>query len=297
MIKKILLIMGILCSLSASATEKPFINEFTIGFYFPSINAVVSRTDFHIAIDMWIKEFKYAVNINKTNVKLFDQMEKMKSAFNNGELDLIIAPPLLIVNHLDLNTLSDGFAGTSTTGEPYDIVVLARNDSKISSINDVKDKRLVLPENDELAKVFINSLLVPIYHQPYSQVFRSTLFSAKQNNIIHQLFFDKADVGIAFLETFNLMAELNPQIRDKIKILNSFPINSPNYCFFHYQFPDKIRKHLIARALELNNSIRSKEILSNFKMATITACPVESLTPFITLKKQNKLLEKLLEKQ
>jgi len=271
-------------SYTVIAEEKPHLDIFNIGFYYPSINAVVSRTDFNIAVDIWIKEFKFAIDIQQTNVRLFDHIEDMKTAFNNRELDLIIAPPLLIVNNFDLKTLRDGFSGTSATGEPYDIVILTRKSSNIESIKHVKNKRLVLPKNDELAKVFLNSLLMPIFHKPYSQVFSSNIFFPKQNQIIHQLFFDKADVGVTFLETFNLMVELNPQIKDKIKTLNRFPIKSPNYCFFHHLFSDPIRKKLISRALELNNHIRSQEILINFNMATITACPVDSLQPFIKLK-------------
>jgi len=271
-------------SYTVIAEEKPHLDIFNIGFYYPSINAVVSRTDFDIAVDIWIKEFKFAIDIQQTNVRLFDHIENMKTAFDNRELDLIVAPPLLIATNFDLNTLRDGFAGTSTTGEPYDIVVLTRKDSHIKTIGDVKNKRLVLPENDELAKAFLNSLVIPVFDKPYYQVFSSNLYFLKQNQIIHQLFFDKADVGVAFLETFNLMADLNPQIKDKIKILNQFPIKSPNYCFFHHQFSDAIREQFISRALELNNHIRSQEILINFNMATITACPVDSLQPFIKLK-------------
>jgi len=279
------------------AEEKPSIAEFTMGWYFPSINAQVSRTDFHVAINFWLEEFSQAVNIEHTEVKMYDRMEDMQTAFNKGELSVIVAPPLLVVEYFDLNTLADGFVGKSITGKPYGMVVLVREDAQITEIKDVKNKRLVLPENDELAKVFLNSLLIPEFHQAYPRVFNSVQELPKQNAIIHQLFFNKADVGVAYLETYNLMVELNPQIKDTVKIFANFPIDSPNYSFFHHKFPEDLRKIFIAQALELNQSPRSQQILNDFRMAALAVCKVESLNPFIRLNKLDQQLQQQIRAQ
>lgn len=150
----------------------------------------------------------------------------------------------------------------------------------------------MLPSKDELASVFLNSLVIPAHHKTYSQVFRSTQFTPKQTKIIHQLFFDKADVGVAYLETYHLMAELNPQILNSIEIIDRFPIDSPNYSYFHHQFPETTRKHFIEKAIQLNNSKRSLEIMNNFRMTSLRACSVNSLAPFIALDKQDQALLK-----
>lgn len=283
--------------LSVSDEEKPIISNFNIGWYFPSVNAMVSRTDFQIAIDMWLKEFQHVISIQDTHVKLFDHMNNMRNAFDKGELDMIVAPPLLIVDFFNLDTLADGFVGNSVTGKSYGIAVLVRSDIAMDSIKNFKNKRLVLPENDKLASVFLDSLLMPEYQQSYQQVFASTQFLGKQNAIIHKLFFNKADVGVAFLETYHLMAELNPQINKKIKVLHNFPINSPNYSFFHHNFSDKMRKLFITEALKLNESVRSQELLNNFRMQALSICKVESLAPFIRLSEQNKLFKQQLVQQ
>jgi len=280
--------------LTFSAEENPKISNFNLGWYFPSINAMVSRTDFHIAINMWLKEFKHVIDIQQTNVKLYDRIENMRTAFDQGELDMIVAPPLLIVGFFNLDTLADGFVGTSNTGKPYGMSLLIRNNSDIKTVADFKNKRLVLPENDLLASIYLNSLLIPEYQQSYQNVFSSTQFLIKQNAIIHKLFFNEADVGVAYLETYNLMVELNPQIKKQVKILDNFPMNSPNYSYFHHQFPEKMRKHFIAEALKLNESVRSQQILNNFRMAALVVCTVDSLAPFIRLRNQNRLFKQKL---
>lgn len=272
------------------AKDKLIIPEFSIGWYFPSINNRISRTDFQVAIKFWIDEFSKTHKIEHSTVTLFDHIEKMQSAFNNGELSIIVAPPLLIAKHFDLNLLADGFAGLSATDKPYGMVILARKDKRINQISDIKNSRLVIPKNDALAHVFLDSLVIPQFKQSFSHVFSSVQHLQKQNSIIHQLFFDKADVGVVYLETFNLMAELNPQIKNTIKIIANFPINSPNYSFFHIQFPEQLRKYFIAEIIKLNQSAKSQQIMSDFKMSALIKCPVKSLNPFVRLnKKYNKL--------
>jgi len=266
-----------------------------MGWYYPTINAMVSRADFHSAVDLWIKEYDHSFKIKHTDVKLYDHIENMRADFDNRKLDMIIAPPLLIVNHFELKTLADGFTGESTTNEPFDIVVLARKASNIKTVSDFKNKRLVITDHDELGKVFLNSLVIPKFNQPYTQVFSSTHSLLKQNAIIHKLFFSEADVGVVYLETFNLMAELNPQIKKQLAIINRFPIKSPNYSYFHYKFPDTLRKQFIKTTLSFNNTLRSKEILNNFRLTSLIECTVESLAPFITLSNKNKQLMRLLK--
>jgi len=292
---KLFTILSLVMPPIALGQESKEIPELTMGWYYPTINAMVSRADFHSAVDLWIKEYDHAFNIKNTNVKLYDHIENMRKDFDNGNLNIIIAPPLLIVNHFKLKTLADGFTGESITNEPFDIVVLARKASNIKTIADFKNKRLVITDHDELGKVFLNSLVIPKFKQPYPQVFSSTQSLLKQNAIVHKLFFAKADVGVVYLETFNLMAELNPQIKKQLAIIDRFPIKSPNYSYFHYTFPDTLRKKFIKTTLSFNNTLRSKEILNNFRLTSLIECTVESLAPFIKLSNKNKQLMKLLK--
>ncbi len=280
-----------------SAKEKPIISEIiSMGWYYPSINAMISRTDFQIALEFWGQEFNKLTDIGASKSQMFNRMDKMQSAFNKGEINIIVAPPLLIAKFFSPDELANGFVGTSQSGMPYGMIVLVRKDKNIERIADLKAKRLVLPAQDELATVFLDTLIIPEFQQSYPQVFKTVKTMKKQNAIIHTLFFDQADVGVAYLETFNLMIELNPQIKNKLKILKSFPINSPNYSFFRKQYPDNERKIFIAAILKLNDSIRVQQILNNFRMTELVECTVESLIPFIRLKEQYKQLQQQIKK-
>lgn len=294
---KYYLILFLLISLnSASAIDKMTIPQLISGWYFPSINNSVSRTDFHIALDIWMQEFTQNLDVEHTEVRLFDSVEEMLFSYNNGELSFILAPPLVLAKYFKLDSLADGFKSINQPGQPGGMAIIARKDKNIWQTSDLKNKRLSMQNNDELADVFLDTLIIPEFDQTYHQVFNSVEYMQKQNAIIHSLFFDQADVGVVHLETFELMNQLNPQIKNKIKILEKFPSHSLYYSFFHYQFPEKQRKIIIKEALNLNNSERAKEIFRNFRMVAIEMCPVESLNPFIRLNnKYNQLKKRLKE--
>ncbi|BCG65949.1 MAG: hypothetical protein methR_P3821 [Methyloprofundus sp.] len=277
------------CSATLSANEQDTISKITIGWYFPGINKKVSRTDFQIAINFWMDEFGKPQGIEDINSRLFDSVEKMKIAFNNSELDYIVAPPLLFVKYFDMHKVTKGIIAKNITGKPYGVVVLVRKE--LQNLSELKNKRLVMPDNDELAEVFLETLVIPEFKQSYSQVFSSVNYTQKHNTVVHQLFFNQADVGVTYLESFDLMVELNPQIADKIKILANFPIDSPNYSFFHKKFPEKLRDELIAAMIKLNKSDEATQIFNGFMMESLLECSVESLEPFYQLNERYKQLK------
>ncbi len=276
-------------SLTLSANEQEPINKITIGWYFPGINKKVSRTDFQIAINFWMDKFGKPQGIEDINTRLFDSVEKMQIAFNNSELDYIVAPPLLFVRYFDMHKVTKGIIARNITGKPYGMVILVRKE--LQSISELKNKRLVMPGSDELAEVFLDTLVIPEFKQSYPQVFSSVHYTQKHNTVVHQLFFNQADVGVAYLESFYLMVELNPQIADKVKILANFPIDSPNYSFFHQKFPEKLRDKLIAAMIKLNKSDEAIQIFNGFMMESVLECSVESLEPFYQLNERYKQLK------
>lgn len=105
------------------------------------------------------------------------------------------------------------------------------------------------------------------------------------------LFFDQVDAGIADKEIYQVMVELNPQIKEKLNILKAFPAKSPNYGYFNQKHPHKMRK-IINRILELNAQLRTQQILNNLRMSSLMECSIEELAPVDQLTKEHQTLEK-----
>jgi phosphonate transport system substrate-binding protein len=205
-------------------------------------------------------------------------MEDLRAAFSNGEIDMIIAPPLLINKYLKPEELGDGFVGVLANNQQEALLLLARTDKNINTIKDIRGKRLVMNNNDELAEVFIDMLVLKDEHKSYKKMDLSLQFQKKSDRIVFDMYFDKADIGVVFASAYDLMTEMNPDIKSKVKILKEYPVKAKNFSFFRHNYP--YIKEFTKVGLDFPNMARGKQILEVFKTPAIDYCTVEDLVVF-----------------
>lgn len=146
--------------------------RFFMGIYYPSIANLVTRADFQVAINVWLEEFSDPLQLTPTRAILFENMDSLKQAFVAGELDFIMAPPLLLAKHIDRSLLADGFVGTASDGTEYGMVLIARRDAGVQTLAQMRGKVLMLPKNDLLAATFMDMLSLKTFRQHFRKVFK-----------------------------------------------------------------------------------------------------------------------------
>ncbi len=158
-----------------------------MGFYFPSLNNVSSRTDIQIALNFWIKELTHSINLYNNSTVLYNRIADMKSDFLQGKLDMITAPSLLLAINFDRELLSDGFMGVNSNNKTDQLVIIARQGDITSSV-DFLEKRLILLKDDLLAKLFMETEVMKQFHRPSQQVFSSVKLEKKSSNYFRPFF-------------------------------------------------------------------------------------------------------------
>lgn len=255
-----------------------------LGYYFYSINETANRADVEVSLNFWVKDLfeleakKLNFSITSSKAFLFDHIEDMKKAFEQGELDMIIAPPLLISRYFKRQDLGDGFAGVREGKKSDYVLLIVRTDKNIGGIKDLHGKRLVIQDNNELADIFLDTLTLKALGQSYKNMGLSIQHQNKSNRIILDVFFDKADAAVIYRSSYEIMAELNPEITNKIKILAEYPIKSKNFSYFRHNYP--LIMELNAVAMGFSKSARGKQILEVFKTPEIDYCNVADLDNF-----------------
>lgn len=251
-----------------------------MGFYFPSINDIADRTDIEISLTFWTKELTEEVAVTESHAFLYDTVQTMRKAFDEGEIDMIIAPPLVIAKYFDRAMLADGFVGVREEGLNNSLLLLVNKD-RIDTLKDLRGKRIILPVNDELAEVFLDTLTLKTFKKSFKNIFSVAQPKIKNNRIVLDLFFDKADAAIVYQGAFDVMAELNPQILTKLKILASYPVRAKNFSYFHKDYP--LRELLTQKAMSYGEFPRAKQILAVYKTPVLDYCKVEELEMFDAL--------------
>ena len=258
-----------------------------IGYYFKSLNEFANRTDIEISLNFWTRELfdveakKHNFSITSTShAFLFNSMEDLREAFSNGQLDMIHAPPLLINKYFKPEELGDGFVGVLADNQHEALVLLARTDKNINTFKDMRGKRLAMISNDELADVFMDTLMLKDQHKSYKKMDLSIQFQKKLDRIVLDVYFDKADLGVVYSSSYNLMVEMNPDIKNKVKILKEYPIKARSFSFFRHDYP--YIKEFTRIGIDFPNMTRGKQLLEVFKTTAIDYCKVEDLGVFNT---------------
>lgn len=266
------------------------------GYYYNSISENANRTDIEISLNFWSKDLfglqaaKHNFNISSSNAFLFDRIEDMRKAFDRGELDMIIAPPLLISRYFNRQDLADGFVGVLAEKKQEAVLLIARADNNIGQIKDLRGKRLEMDENDPMTEVFLDMLVLKAMQKSYKNINLSVQHQKKSDRIVLDVFFNKTDSGIVYSSSYWIMVELNPDIINKVKILSEYPIKARNFSYFRRDYP--LVKELTDAAMTFPQLPRGKQLLEIFKTPNIDYCKVEELEHFDRLYKEYLQLKK-----
>lgn len=299
------LLLGIVMLLSAlsplcwadSENEIREKSRLIMGFYAQSLVETASRSDIEVSLNFWAKELlaaeakkQYQLNITESKSVIFDDMTAMQQAFRRGELDMVVAPPLTISKYFTRDELTTGFIGMLEGNQSDSIFIIVRADLGINNVADLKGKSFELLKGDDLTEIFVDYVFLKEFHKSYKAVLGSISQQSKASRIVLDVYFKKVDAGVVFKGPFDVMAELNPDIANKIHIVDSYPSLSRNVSFFRkdYIYAQQIKN--IAKTLFKGNP-RAKQILELFRTPELTEFDVNKLDQFDEFNKEYKKLK------
>lgn len=256
-----------------------------MGFYSPSITEIASLSDIEVSMNFWVKDFmavearKRGIEVFESQALLFDNITDMHEALTRGQLDIVIAPPLMLAKYFKPSELQDGFTGILQGRRTDNLLFIARGDKHVQGVQDLKGKRVTLHENDEFAAMYLDSLFLQQFHQPVDKVVSQILKQTKGSRIVLDVYFGNVDAALVYRNAFEVMAELNPDIAKKLVIIDQYPIKSRNFGYFASSYP--YAKQLTELASEaFLGSARAKQILEVFKTPEIDYCTVGELDAY-----------------
>lgn len=262
------------------AVEQTTIPRFVMGVYLPGINSEVSEGDIRISMDYWVEQLAHELNVINEKTEFFVDMHEMNESLKNNHLDMILAPPLSIAKHMDLADLMDGYIGIRPNGKLFSLILLVKNDPAIKSLADLRGKRLIMQENDELSEVFIDTQVRKINKGGYQHFFGSIGYQKKNTRLILDLFFDKADAVLVYLPAYEVMAELNPQITSNTKFLLTYPLRAKMYSFSR-NF--KYKSTVLEVIKKFPGNAKGQQIMDLFKTEEVSEAKVSELEPIKAL--------------
>ncbi len=232
------------------------------GVYMQAIRDI-PRKDVEITVRFWVEEIADKAGVTIKPIQLYDDLSDLKRDVVAGKVNYIVGTPMGLVQHFSDEDLAGGFTGA---GAPNDALILVvRRDAGIKTPRDLAGRRVQLRERDELSEIYLNTLLRSSGVSPSQLEAVSTQKNA--NALVLKLFFNQCDAALITRNAFEVAAELNPQIRTHLQVLDAYSFEDyrDNIGLFSSSVSTEDREALIAAALKVENTPRGRQLLEIYR--------------------------------
>lgn len=170
-----------------------------------------------------------------------------------------------------------------------DIYYLITNNSEnIKSISDLKNSTINILSNadEQHPTIWLDKLLRENKLPVKNKFFKQINLDYKTNNVVLPVYFKKANAAIVTKSGFELICELNPNIKKEIQILNkSNPMMRAIFCFDGRNKDAERKKFLSDYLQKLHNNNHGKQILNLYMVKRIIPYKAEYIESILDLYK------------
>jgi len=249
----IVLLLSLLIYLDLNAQEDIFISN---AFYGEDIDKV-NYKDAKTAMRIWLNELANTIGA-QSELIFYTDFHKLKEDATKGKVNTLILSPISYLKNLDYckTHFHQGWLKRERDGKPFFRFVLLKR-------KDEKDKA------EYKIHYFRYSTISKIVAQMYAWEHKKRFLfqkTPKESKPVLDLFFKKCDYAIVREETWNLMQELNPQLKEKIQIAyKSDRIFVDLISLFSNKLSDRNREAYFKAIRAINTTEAGKQLMRLFK--------------------------------
>ena len=275
------ILIGEKAELFADDTNHPFRLAFSSSMF-----SEVNESDVRAAMKVWImtvaKERGIPVDPDPNIHLTVEELAKFGLA-NKVEGFGIITPEY---EHLRREMTFDRFAVGTVGGsitEKY--LLLVRQDSSLERLDQLAGRSLNILKNPRmsLAVIWLDSVLVEADLKRTSDFFSHVTLNKKAAQVVLPVFFGKDDACLVTRESFEVMGELNPQLKKQLRVLAASPGFVPSGFAFRADYRSAYRTRILEAMARLEDSPAGRQILALTQADRIEDHPISCLDDSLEL--------------
>ena len=294
LIFKILLTILLLnINLNANTNEKKY--EFSSTFGFLQTGTILNRfKDARVAIKVWLEDVAASYG-GDLSLKFYDSNNTLYKDFLDNRVDMIVLSlPYYFANREKIDNNAMDFWSIAMSKDRYiKYYLISLKDSKVNSFNDIKGKSISITSNDTVGNIWIDKKSLKTFKTSYKNIFSEIHPVLKESTALLNVFFKKRDLAIITKKTWDTMVELNPSIKNKIKIIDETKEKHLPFIGFFSKYADK---RSIDAFFELSINLRdlkgSSQVIDLLKFESIFKVKEESLIELENYYKEYYILKK-----
>ena len=259
---------------TAAEQNLKFPKSFRCGFLQSTFQETDPR-DAKAAMEVHIREILRNSGLKMpTLLVMFTNMTNLTDALRNGELELVTIPTIDYLRIRDTIPLIPAFVRSDNNGTGNRYVIIARKDSGIRSLSDLKGKSIMIPPIGiyEPAYIWLDNLLIKSGKKERNHFFGPIKEVRKASSSIMGVFFRQSDAAVVTRAGFDINRQLNPPLETQLTVLAESPSLINEVVCFIPDTSEQFRSVVYNSMLRLNEYNGARQI---FTMLQITG-----MTPF-----------------
>ncbi len=282
--------------LNAQAHEIKGKQDFHIGVSSRALGSI-NQNDTAAALKIWgealSKEQGFGSGID---IKLLSySAEEIRNAFLLNNLDGV---SVTVDEYMSIGIEPDevfAFVGSDVGNLEIRYVLITGNRQNIETPNDlVKSKTIVVDDQIMVMSIpWLETLFAETDSGKQRVKFKYPVLEKKQSRAIFQVFFNQADAAVVTSDAFELACELNPQLRDNLKILAESPPFITTVLVFRPSLKDGRDMSKLEKAiLNIHNTPAGQQLMTVIRSSRMEKYPASVLNTTIDFLRRHKALVK-----
>jgi phosphonate transport system substrate-binding protein len=257
------------------ATLPRFRLAFTSGMF-----SEVNESDARAAMKVWMQTAGKDLGVTvEVDPQIYRSIEELQRACRDNRLDGI---GLLTPEFAELRrgVSFDRFAvGVRDEGIAEEYVLLVHRDSGVERLPQLRGLGLGVLQTPRtsLALIWLDTVLHEAQLPPVGSFFGPIATNNKPDRVALPVFFRRSDACLITRRAFELLGELNPQVRRQLRVLAQSPAVVPSGFAFRSGTDLAIRAHVLAAMARLNESPAGQQILTLTQSDRIEERPLSVL--------------------
>ncbi|MCF7988792.1 MAG: phosphate/phosphite/phosphonate ABC transporter substrate-binding protein [Methylovulum sp.] len=223
-----------------------------------------SQEDLEVSIKLLSEELGKEIGI-QTTITVYDDIKAMRTDFQQGIINFVVASSILLVTQFDTQQFTDGFRFVRADSTPDQVLVLSQKKYGKTDLKNFLGKRLVLAKSDPMTELYMDYLARRTFKQGYQKSFKEMPREKKTHQLILKLFFNQADITCVYYNAYQTAIDLNPQLEEQLQIIAHTDNIPQGAGFFHKDVPLEFRESVITQVLKLARYTRGQQLLQLFK--------------------------------
>ncbi|KAB7885044.1 PhnD/SsuA/transferrin family substrate-binding protein [Poseidonibacter ostreae] len=277
--KKILLIIFLfIFTINSFSNEKKIKNEINYGFIH-SYDILADFKDARESLSKWLGRVGEKKEIN-LNVTFYDDRKKVFKNYMNHSLNMVSMEYGDYYKHKNqMDPISSRYWSVSFNEKrEYKFCLVARNDIKFDSYKDLKNKTIIMKKYQSIGSIWLDYKSLENTKKDFSKLVKSVKYESKESTSLLNVFFKKQDLALVRKTTWTTMLELNPSLKQRVKLFECSNIDFIPFISVFSKSTDNHTVNIFFEALQnLKDDSDINELYSLFKFYDVYEVKKEDL--------------------